>query len=156
MKRMLYGYEVVDATKDLNVKLIESDYQRSVRCNKNSCALAEGTKRQEKTKFVEIANSMAYVERNGKLIRYRLGPRIVLAIKLFDIGNNFPPGVYTLKAIAEYERKRRGSANGPNHKNNPNRVQRNQSAKRAHAGCGQLSHGSNQIHVHSDKNAIHA
>jgi hypothetical protein len=94
--------KVVDARKNLEIEVTESDCKYAQRKNAKDCAMARATKRQYDGAI--ISSSSAYVIKGDTATRYKVPESLAREIVTFDRHNAFEPGDYHLKAPSPRER----------------------------------------------------
>ena len=117
--------KVVDARKNLEIEVTESDCKYAQRKNAKDCAMARATKRQYDGAI--ISSSSAYVIKGDTATRYKVPESLAREIVTFDRHNAFEPGDYHLKAPSVRERlgaNMKGGGPGPGRRNGKEANQR--------------------------------
>jgi hypothetical protein len=100
----LKGLEIEDAKKPIVLTVQKRDINRAVEKNHDACAFAMASCRQLGAEKAFFFRSVAYIEKSGKLVRYRTNPAITLEIEFFDRDKNMRPGEYVLNPPAPSQR----------------------------------------------------
>lgn len=96
------GLKKVDAKSNLLVTLNQTDITNSKRKNSKNCAFACAVKRQvHGVKRAYFFRSSAWLEYEGKLVRYQLPPSVQKEIVSFDRNGLTETGVYHLSAVCK-------------------------------------------------------
>lgn len=88
--------KVKDATKRLDIEVLDKDVKNSKLKDHNNCALAVACKRKLHCDGVIISISSAYVINGDEAVRYRLPQSARREIVSFDRNAGFEPGEYSL------------------------------------------------------------
>jgi hypothetical protein len=91
------GLKIVDAKKDLTLHLEPRDVRTASKKNAMSFACAQCAKREVNAVSAHFLRNRAYIEQNGKLVRYMLPQGVRREIIAFDRGGEVATGTYTLK-----------------------------------------------------------
>jgi hypothetical protein len=88
--------KVVDARKDVTIKVTDEDCHMSESKAPNECAMATAFKRTYDGAIISV--SSAYLIKGTTAYRYTVPPAVAREIVTFDRYHDFSPGTYHLKA----------------------------------------------------------
>jgi len=102
-ERKLDGYHVVDANRILEFNVTQRDVNKG-KPSACECAIAVAIMRELGAKRVRVNATRAYVERNGKYVRYKVPRGLLEQIELFDSRGDMGTGVFQLVPFSESSR----------------------------------------------------
>lgn len=97
------GFPVVDADQPLEVHVTQRDIDKG-KPSACFCAIAVAIKREHGAQWVRVNASRIYVEKDGKLLRFRTPPGIFQQIELFDATGDMGAGVYSIPPLSASHR----------------------------------------------------
>lgn len=96
----LDGYRVVDAKTILEFNVTQRDVNKG-KPSACECAVAVAIRRTFGAKQVRVNMTRAYVEHNGKYLRYLVPRGLLVQIELFDSKGDMATGVFQLVPVLE-------------------------------------------------------
>jgi len=122
------GLKMEDARADLKIEVKDSDVKGALQRNAKECAFAVACKRTKKAKAAYFFRSTAWLEHDGKLVRYLLPSSVQKEIVSFDRAGIMSAGVYKSSAPRKsqtFKEKAKRSAKSPNrHKPSNGKIKR--------------------------------
>jgi hypothetical protein len=98
------GLLVVDATKDVVLKVTDNDVNMSHTKQPGACAAASCAMRLKGVQAARVHVGRSYLLIGNKWRRFKTDPNLRQEIIAFDRGGKFMPGTYTLRVLTEWER----------------------------------------------------
>jgi len=95
--RSINGFPIVDATKNVVIKITKRDATREGLQDPASCAVARACKRDIHAPEVRVHRSRIYVRDGDKWLRFIASRALCFEIVAFDRGGVFQPGEYLLQ-----------------------------------------------------------
>lgn len=109
--RMYKGLPLVDATRDMELRVTKNDVKFAKKNDPRNCAAAVCISRIMKTE-AEVHISRTYIKADNKWIRFITPPAIGREITSFDRSAIFESGDYTLKAPPQSQKLGYGRGKG--------------------------------------------
>ena len=94
--RSINGFPIVDATKNVVIKVTKRDATREGAQDPAGCAVARACKRETHAPEVRVHQSRIYVRDGDKWLRFIASRALGMEIVAFDRGGEFQPGEYLL------------------------------------------------------------
>ena len=107
------GQEVLDAKKELVVRILSGDVRAGKIKDPHHCAAAESLMRSvPNCTSARVHLARTYLKIGKQWFRFETPHSLRSEVVAFDRGGMFRPGEYILKPISNYEMKKRGKAHG--------------------------------------------
>lgn len=94
------GLEMVDAVEPLRIEVSKGDVRGAKRKDPSNCAFSRACRRTYGVDAAFFFRSRAWLQSNGKLIRFEMPASMQKEIVAFDRSKHMEPGVYQLKPPA--------------------------------------------------------
>jgi hypothetical protein len=131
-----FGLTMINADAHLAVHVTKADIKNAKPNAPNNCAIARAVQREHpEVNAVFVFRSTAWVENDGKIVRYKLPTSLQKEIVAFDRAKAFEPGEYRLSPAPNAKRNRAQKAG-----KHPQREDKKRAKARRKAGLPRKAH----------------